>query len=367
MYFVIFTSLTFIITNAQSKTSTNDFASEKVKVGIVDRDNTDVSKALYDFIDGKHKVTGLLADEDSWADDLFYHTVDYILVIEEGFAKKLADGSYDSVLTSYQSPTSNTAYIVENQVQSFLGTLSLFMANGSSLNEAVTEAESISSVEASVVLPDKTTVNNTVTPISLFFTFVPYIMICILINSLGPTLIIWNKPEIRTRTEISSMSLFNRTGGIIGAVATYSVIIFCIFLGIAANVYKKDYFNTAGIYYTMNAFVYLLVCLAITFFIAQFTKKVPLLSVWSNVIGLSTSFLCGVFVGRSLLPDKVISVSKCLPTYWYINVTEELKTFSGTLSANAYRSMGVQLLFAAAIFALSLAVIEYKRRKGSVN
>ena len=107
------------------------------------------------------------------------------------------------------------------------------------------------------------------------------------------------------------------------------------------------------------------VCIAITFLVAQLSKRVSALSMWSNVIGLSTSFLCGVFVTRQLLPDKVVAFSKCLPTYWYINVTEELKYFSGTLSREAWISMGVQLLFAAAIFAVSLVIIKNRQQKNA--
>lgn len=362
MYFAIFTSLAFIIPKAQGSKSVISYSSEKVSVGIVDRDNTDISKALYGFVDEHHNIKELLPDEEAWADDLFYHNVDYILVIEKGFSEKLASGDYEAMLTAYQSPTSNSSYIVNNQVESFLGNLSLFLKNDMSLSEATAQATEIAAVEASVVLPDNSDAHVTNSPISMFFTFVPYIMICILINSLGPSLIIWNRPEIRTRTEISSLPALKRNMGMIAAVATFAMVIFGIFMSIASNAFKKDFFAKVGLYYTLNTFVYLLVCLALTYLIAQFTKKLQMLSVWSNVIGLSTSFLCGVFVGRALLPDKVVSFSRCLPTYWYINVTEELRSFSGTLSANAYRSMGVQLLFAVAIFAIAMAVIEFKRR-----
>ena len=101
---------------------------------------------------------------------------------------------------------------------------------------------------------------------------------------------------------------------------------------------------------------------AITFMVAQLCKKSEMLNMWSNILGLGMSFLSGIFVQRSLLPDGVVKLSKCLPTYYYINVTEELRYFNGSLSKNVWQSMIIQLLFAIAIFGIALVIIKAKEK-----
>ena len=145
---------------------------------------------------------------------------------------------------------------------------------------------------------------------------------------------------------------------------TFAFIVIIIFTAVCVVMYKDDFFTKATLYFGLNALCYMLVSISVTYLIAQLSKKLSALSIWSNIIGLSTSFLCGVFVSRELLPDKVVALSKCLPTYWYINVTEELKYYNdSSLSRNSWISMGIQLLFAAAIMIISLVVIKSRQSK----
>lgn len=366
MYFVIFTSLSFVVAKVNSKSPSVNFTAEKISVGIVDHDNSDLSKALVAYVSDRHNVKELLEDEKAWADDLFYHNVEYILVIDEGFQNKIQNGDYENALTSHKLPSSNSGYIITSQIEAYLSNLCAYIKAGTDFDTAATKATSVAAIEASVTLPDNQTIKDAVKPVNYFFTFTPYVMVCVLFNSMGPMLIIWNRTEVKNRTEISATPMVKRTFGIIGAVCTFAIIVFAIFMNLAAISYKADFFNRNGLLYTLNAFAYLLVCVSITFLLAQFSKKPQLMNVWSNVFGLSTSFLCGVFVGRSLLPDKVIAFSKCLPTYWYINVTEELKFADGTLSRVGYESIAIQLLYAAAIAAVGFAVIQFKRKKSEI-
>ena len=188
-------------------------------------------------------------------------------------------------------------------------------------------------------------------------------ILCLLINTLGSTLIIWNKPELKARTAVSGTSFATRNAGIVFGMLTFASIVILIFTAVCVVMYKDDFFTKATLYFGLNALCYMLVSISVTFLIAQLSKKLSALSIWSNIIGLSTSFLCGVFVSRELLPDKVVALSKCLPTYWYINVTEELKYYKGSLSNNSWISMGIQLLFAAAIMVISLVVIKSRQSK----
>lgn len=362
IYVVIFTILSFVLSNSQSESGITSFSAVKIPVAVVDRDNSDYSLDLCKYIGNTNKIVAIGSDEDTWPDELFFHTVEYIIVIEKGFGASLSSGDYANTITTYEAPGSNKSYLVKMQIDHYLNNVSLYLTAGYDSKDASAMAAKLSDISADITFPKDEKIEKP-TPMSFFFTFLPYIMICILINSLGPMLIIWNRREIKARTAISSMSVKSQNIGITAAVATYCAFVFAGFIILCSAMYKGELFSIRGLLYLLNALMYLTVCAGITFLIAQFTKKVELLSVWSNVIGLSTSFFCGVFVTRSILPNTLNKVSAILPTHWYINVSEELKYFDGTLTKGSWISMGIQLIFAIVFFAL--AFIVRKSRKYS--
>ena len=142
-------------------------------------------------------------------------------------------------------------------------------------------------------------------------------ILCLLINTLGSTLIIWNKPELKARTAVSGTSFAARNAGIVFGMLTFASIVILIFTAVCVVMYKDDFFTKATLYFGLNALCYMLVSISVTFLIAQLSKKLSALSIWSNIIGLSTSWI----------------------------------------------SMGIQLLFAAAIMVISLVVIKSRQSK----
>lgn len=364
IYIGIFLGVSINISYSQNKDNPLAFEASKIDIAVIDRDNTSLSKELYGYLDKTHSIKSMKDSRENWLDELFAHTVEYVLVIEEGFEAQALDGASESRLTSYFAPDSRSAYIVSSQLESYMQNLSAYIKAGYTPETATAKALEISEMSAQVSYPDNSSADKT-TALSVFFHFIPYILICVLINSLGPVLIIWNRPEIKARTAVSGISSRSRSWGIIGAVTTYSLIVMAILIGASAIFYRKDFISDSTPYHLLNSVCFLAVSIAVTFLVAQLSRKMTTLSIWSNVLGLSTSFLSGVFVSRSILPDKVVSFSKCLPTYWYINVADELNSFDGHLSALAKQSFIIQLLFAAAIMAVAFVIIRFKRQKNN--
>ena len=362
-YIAAFLALSMMITNSGNKSDISSFVSEKMDVAIVDYDHSVTSKALYHFVDKKHNIKSIQMKDEAWRDELFYRNVDYILIIEKGFADHYDQKDAANYMKSYTNPDSNTSFIIRSEVETFLRNLNHYKTAGFNEKESIEKAQKVSVIHTQTDLVKNQKKIEKPTAMSYFFTFAPYVLLCILINTIGPMLMIWNRPEIKTRTEISSLSLGKRNLALICAVATCAMVVFVIYLGTCVQFFKGDFFTLRGLYYTINAFLCLLVCISATYLVAQLSHKLNSLSMWSNILGLSTSFLGGVFVIRELLPDQVVLFSKCIPTYWYINITEELKYFDGTLSKLAYQSAGMQLLFAFALYAIALIVIKNKQQR----
>ena len=366
VYIVIYGVLSLVLPNVQGKSANMIFEAEKINVAVIDNDNSTLSKALYEYIDNNHTIRDIGDDEERWRDSLYYRRVAYILIIDEGMENKILSGNDGELFTAYEDKSSDSSYIISSQVNSYISTLKGYIATGCSVDDAIKQTDDTVAKSAEVSFLNAETPTEKASAVSFYFTYAPYIMLCMLINSLGPMLVIWNRPEIKQRTSISSLSLTSRTGALIGAAAAFSILLFVMLIIYAVIMFRGDFFNKTVLIYLLNTFIYMLVCVSLTFLISQVTKHVNLLNMWSNVIGLSTSFLCGVFVQRSLLPDKVVAFSKCMPTYWYINVVEELRFFDGSLSQDAWMNMGIQLLYALAFFAMALVVVRFREQRASV-
>ena len=364
-YIIAFLTLSILSTQTGNKSDISSFVSEKMDVAVVDNDHTSTSKALYQYVAKKHHIKTVNMKDETWRDELFYRNVDYIVIIEKGFEENYNSSNSSGYMKSYTNPDSNTSFIIRSELETFLRNLNYYKTAGFSEKESIEKAQTVANIHATTEFKKNEKKIEQPTAMSYFFSFAPYVLLCILINTIGPMLMIWNRPEIKTRTEISSLSMSKRNLALIGAVATCAMVVFFIYLATCIGFFKEDFFSLRGFYYSINAFLYLLVCISATYLVAQLSHKLTALSMWSNGLGLSTSFLCGVFVIRDLLPDQVISFSKCLPTYWYINITEELKFFDGSLSKLAFQSAGMQLLFAIAIYAVALIIIKNRQQKAT--
>lgn len=362
IYLVFAVILSLIIAKVNADSPQVSFEPKKIAIDFIDRDNTDMSQALFDYLDTIHNVN-IKDDNDQLAkDDLFYHITEYIVIVESGFQDKILSGDFTDAITTYENPDSNSAYIIKSQIESYLDNINSCLKSGYGIDDSIKKADEASTISADVTLPDKRKI---AAPVAMlyFYTFMPYVAMFVFINVLGPMLLLWNKREIKERTIVSSTTIVSRNIQIIAAVLTCFLSIFVLFTLCASVIYRADFFTLKGAYLTFNLFAYMLVCLATAFLIAQLIKTQLLLSVWSNIIGLGTSFFCGVFVNRSFLPVKLISFSKCLPTYWYINITEELRYSDGLLSSEGWRSLLVQLIYAIALFVAAIVVTKYKEQR----
>jgi len=84
---------------------------------------------------------------------------------------------------------------------------------------------------------------------------------------------------------------------------------------------------------------------------------------FSNVFGLSSSFLCGIFVPREFLSDSVAAFGRFLPAYWYINVEDALCNFSPEAYSTITTGYLVQVLYGVAVLVIALVIGQYQRRR----
>jgi ABC-2 type transport system permease protein len=148
---------------------------------------------------------------------------------------------------------------------------------------------------------------------------------------------------------------------ILGCIITV-VSFFLLFMVIAIGMYGKEMGLEKLLFYISNGFVFLIIATAIGYLVSVFVRGFNVLNMVCNIVSLGMSFLGGVFVQREILGDGVIAVSRFIPTYWYVNAVYAIQNVESNrgLIKDIYTSIGIEAIFAIAIFAVALVATRIK-------
>ena len=136
LYLGIFFGVTMALQAAAGKETYTSYESEKIKIGVVDKDNGPLAEGLVKWLEGTHHVTMLEDNREKLQEELFYRNVEYIVVIPEDFYENcMVNGESISVT---KVPGSYSAYYVDQQLESCLNTMRTYLKAGFSQKEAAT-------------------------------------------------------------------------------------------------------------------------------------------------------------------------------------------------------------------------------------
>ena len=364
IYFGVFLILALLLSSSGSSAVDSSFKQDSLDIAVIDRDHSDASTALTNYLDGIHNLVPLEDDEETITDELYYRTVYYVLYIPEGYEESLQAGKTDDILFNRQIPNSYQGTYIDNQINEYFVCLRSYLQADYTLTDALKNAQESSSLTTKVVLSDSRT-SSSFSKGYYFFIYLPYIFLSILIVGLAPILGSFNEKEVKNRMACSCLNQFQKNLQLILASLVFTAGIWCAFMLLGSVLMPV---SMAGKYTWMNlvnSFVFLLVALSTTYLISLLTTSSSVLNMLANVIGLSNSFFCGVFVPQSLLGDDILSFARFLPTYWYVRAADTIDTFDGSLAQKnlIFSSFGIQLAFAVTILSISLVVAKMRKNK----
>jgi len=363
IYFIIFLFLTiFLTSNGQSQQDTT-YKTTKVKIAVIDRDNTVLSKSLYNYIDNNHTIVNIKDDKETMSDELFYENVEYIVIINQGFQDKIKAGNSENVIESVKVPQSVSGQFVDNQINQYLSTLNVYVSSGYSVQDASKLALDTSAISAQVSLHKTSNASTVRSSTYYFFSYVPYILICVLTLGLGSILITFRKYDLNSRIQCSALSISKKNISLTLSSLLFSFACWALFIVMAAVMYNTDFFNIKGLLYACNSFIFLLIAMSIVYVISYFVESTSILSMISNVLGLGLSFLGGIFVPLEFMSNGVVAFAKFLPTYWYVKSNQIIDTYTGTSEqiSTFLSYIGIEFIFALAIFSAALAASKLKK------
>lgn len=367
VYLLVFTILLVMLTmSSSSEPATTAFEEASLNICIIDEDESIASAALTKYLTSIHQLVTLPStDRETKQDSLYYGKIDYVLTIPSGFEKMLTKGNADGLIESSKRQDSADGYFVDQQINQYVRTLSIYLTGGSTMEEAIEKTtSSIDSTPEVTLLNATKTENANAVKCYQFFRYLPYILLSMLIVGMAPILIVFHKKDLKNRMQCSALSINKINIQLSLSCLIYSVIAWMILLVAAVFISGFEMvFSYNGILCILNSLVFLFVSVAITLCITLFSPNDNILNMIANVLGLGMSFLCGIFVPQYLLSDTVISISRFLPVYWYVRINNMLSGASGERFSmeNYLMWIGIEFLFCIALFALYLVGSKQKR------
>lgn len=365
LYFVIFLTLMFLMSFFSKDSNEKQYETYSLDISIIDRDHSTASQSLTDYLDSMHSLIPMEDSAEMIQDSLYYSKVSYVLIIPKGFEKALLNGDTEHLIENSKRPDSANGFFVDEQINQYLKTLRLYLAGGASIKDAsqktLASAENCSKV---TTLSFEKETHDADIMMLYYFQYMPYILISVLILGLSPILIIFRRKDLGCRLECSALRRINKNLQLSLGCAVFSLILWLLFIIIGRIVFGPAMFEKDGLLCILNSFVFLLICVSIALLVSAFSPSHNALSMISNVVALGMSFFCGIFVPQWLLSKQLLSVSRFLPAYWYIQITDRISGLSGeTLTMPYYwRCIGIQFLFFAAIFVVYLLADKQKKQ-----
>lgn len=364
MYFCIFIGIVTLLSTVAKSTSSSSYEKVTSKVAIINEDNSQMGKDFKKYMKKNNKIVSIGTDKKSIQDYIYWRQVSAVFVIPKGYEKAMLDGNQMNMKV-YTIPNSKNSMYVELDVKNYIKLLDTYLTQGYSQKDASEYAAKDAGKTAKVsVYGGKI---NEPKSYEYFYMYMPYVLICICILGIGTVMMIFQDEEIRKRSICSSMNVNKMNLNLLVAEIVFSLATYVILVGVSIVMSKGEFItNEKFVYYLANSFVYLLICMAIGFFMGNISKNTNMLNGLLNVIALGTCFLGGVFVPQEILPNEVLKVAHYIPTYWYIRVNTSIGSMNGTSDAfqtNFEKGIAIQLMFAVTILILALVTARVKNTK----
>ncbi|WP_295209679.1 ABC transporter permease [Ruminococcus sp.] len=364
IYLVVF--MVMAIAMANSSEETQDYEDYKMDIAVIDRDDSELSGRLADFVYDSNTKVDITDSKDDILDAIYYTRADYVLIIKEGFADKIAAGDFDGLFENYKLPSSYNGELFDSRLEGFLGCVRSYMAAGEDADSAFSKAQQAVTIDTKAEIKsfDEESKSDMPKIFRTYNQYLAYIFVSILIGALCPVLLVMNKKDIRARTACSSISATSQAlqtalGAAIFVIATW------VIFTVAGFFITGMEFNTKVLLAALNSFVLILVAAGIALVISTFSVSDNALNLIANVVGLGMSFLCGVFVPQEILSDGVLTAGRFLPAYWFVKANNMISNAGGEVykSGEFFGCVGIELLFAVALFAVAMLLMRVKRRE----
>lgn len=342
----------FFIISIINSIGTNEreriFTETRLDIGIIDKENSELSRGLRKYIESRNNIVDTKEDEDFIKEQIFLQIADGVIIIPEGFDDKVKNR--EEAVIIYTDERKPQSIQIHNQVNKYLSFANITYKDGEFMLEDVDSALS-ETVNVNLIAKDKGSANDRIIEwFRYYFNFTGYVTMAVYISAIGLVMSDFTDKNIEMRRRISAKGFlqFNREI-YLGQLTVASICTLIFVLGsivLMGRYVRKVQF----IKYIVNLLVFSLSVLCLTFLINNITRNKYAINAISTVLSLGTSFISGVMVPQEILGEKVLMIAKFFPTYYFVKANN--KVISSLLDIKG--ELFMQVLFAVAFLLIGL-------------
>lgn len=365
VYFCIFA----VFGNMQAKATTSNpekyFEEITMNVAVTDYDNSELSKALVNYLkDTQNVVDPRTSDPRVMNDNVRFSIYDYAIIIPEDFEERIMNNKIDGCIEYIAPGPTTSEYLLTEKLNDYMSNIVVYLNSGytkeQSINLTHDQMIELNDTVATVI---DTSDENHRSFYTGIFTFNGYTLLMLLSICCASVLSFIKDMDVKNRISVSGMHFMSRNMAIIGSVLFIGCIITTLVICFI-QLLSGDNTNNKLIFYAMDAFALMFVGLGMAYFICSVTANENLINMLSNMLVLSMSFLCGIFVDIEFLSDNIVKIAHFMPLYWYnmairfINNTSYENIFSRQFGTY----LSIEILFALVFFAAGMIISRKKEQ-----
>lgn len=335
---------------------------------VVDRDGSDASRALAEYLAREHTVLDVPDEAFALQDALATSAADAVIVVPEGFGAACLDaaragGGLPELRIAYGASTQEAA-LAEQEARrwvSLLGAAAVLEPDASMADAARLASEAGGQRAATEVLAAPASAGGTAS-LQAYLNFSTYTLTCSVVVCAGLVLSTMGERRLRSRMLASPVHPRRASAQVLSACAvlTAAVWAFTCAVGLAASGVAGSSAPPAHVALALAAFlVFAAVPLALAFLLAQLGLREEGLNALGNIGGMLMSFLGGAWVPLSMLGEPVRTLSRFSPTSWTADAVGALlsaPSLTAELLGRVAVDVGVTALFAIAIASVAFAL-----------
>lgn len=339
-----------------------DFTSTKPDILIVNNDKgSEITKNLVKYMSDNANIVSVKDNEEARDDALFYRDISYIIYIPKDYGIDTLNGK--NVELEIKKVDTYDAALAEMMLSRYVETQNIYLKTN------ISESELINNINES--LKDKTNVEivsklNTdkLTKVSRYFNFASYSIMAVTIYIICLVITSFHEQSVNKRIIISSMNYKEHNRLLLLASSVYALVVWLLYTILGFVILGNELFTLRGLLFIGNEFIFTFCCLTLSLLISSLCYSKVAVSGIVNVVALGSAFLCGAFIPLEMLPSSVIKIAHILPTYYFINSNEILKSLEVINISNLHEvfiNTIIMLLFSILFIIINNIVTKKKR------
>ncbi len=372
MYLGIVLALAVMMNQFNAQRPQLGFSETQVPMAFFNDDSqadSTIVQGLRDYLQEHAKMVDVSDDPEAIRDALFFAEIAYVIRVPAGFADGF--GQDETVrIERLSAPDSSASAYMDMRVNQYLNTARLFRIGMPTASDGtiVQLARENLRISTPVELESDVIRAGSYDNIVLFYNYLAYALLAMLILGITTCMLTFGNLDLKRRNlssplSIRSLNLQLIAGGLVFGLFSWGSLVL-----LSLALYGRDMLTQTGLFLVMNAFVYMLVGLSLSFLVGHLLKSRNAQAAVSNVLTLGMSFISGVFVPQDILGKTVLAIARFTPSYWFVKANVAIGsqvTLNGQTFQDVLFSVLIQMLFAIGLLCVSWIVILNRRQKAS--